>query len=155
MNSSKKQLLSLSKGKGKGGKGKCLPMSAPVGKSSSQAKAGLSFSVSRVTRFMRQGRYADRIGSGAPVYMASILQYLCEELIELSGGKTESFKLKTIKPRHVMLAIREDPELNKLLGAGDYAECGVVPNIHGGDKKAKKGKKQCMVNDDMDMDDEQ
>ena len=55
-------------GKGKGGRGK------GKGKSTSRsAKAGLQFPVGRVARYMRNMKVADRLGSGAPVYMAAVL----------------------------------------------------------------------------------
>jgi len=104
---------------------------------------------------MKQGRYADRIGGGAPVYLTSALQYICSEIIELAGNEAQGHKKQRIAPRHVMLAIRNDPELNKLIGHNaDFAESGVVPNIHkavSGNKKGAKGK----CNDDEEMEDEQ
>ena len=56
-------------GKGKGGRGKTK------GKSTSRsAKAGLQFPVGRVARYMRNMKLADRLGGGAPVYMAAVLE---------------------------------------------------------------------------------
>ncbi|KAI3836869.1 hypothetical protein MKW98_005256, partial [Papaver atlanticum] len=43
------------------------------------AKAGLQFPVGRITRFLKKGRYSRRLGSGAPVYMAAVLEYLAAE----------------------------------------------------------------------------
>ena len=48
-------------------------------------RAGLHFPVGRIHRFLRKGPYADRVGSFAPVYMATVLEYLCAEIIELAG----------------------------------------------------------------------
>jgi histone H2A len=119
------------------------------------ARAGLQFAVPRVARFMKQGRYAERIGGGAPVYLASALQYICSEIVELAGNEAERAKKQRIKPRHVMLAIRADPELNKLLGKNaDFMNTGVAPHIckeilpnH------KKGGKD-IQDDDIDMNEE-
>ncbi|KAF9993693.1 histone H2A, partial [Entomortierella chlamydospora] len=46
-----------------------------------------------------------------------------------------------IIPRHLQLAIRNDEELNKLLGHVTIAQGGVLPNIHDSllPKKTKKG----------------
>ena len=44
-----------------------------------------------------------------------------------------------MKPRDMMLAIKDDAELNKLLGRADFFECGVVPTKQL-DKKGKKAK---------------
>ena len=42
---------------------------------SRSAKAGLQFPVGRVHRHIKLGRYATRIGAGAPVYLAAVLEY--------------------------------------------------------------------------------
>ena len=111
---------------------------------SKSAKAGLTFPVGRIGRFLRKGRYAKRVGSGAPVYMAAVLEYLVAELLELSGNAAKDNKKQRIIPRHIQLAIRNDEELNKLLGGVTIAEGGVLPNIHAVllPKKSKGGKEE-------------
>ena len=47
---------------------------------SRSVKAGLQFPVSRIGRFLKKGRYAQRVGSGAPVYLAAVLEYLAAEV---------------------------------------------------------------------------
>ena len=37
------------------------------------AKAGAKYSVGRITTFCRNGRYAERIGAGTPIYLAAVL----------------------------------------------------------------------------------
>ncbi|XBI85202.1 hypothetical protein VPH35_093385 [Triticum aestivum] len=39
-------------------------------------KAGLQFPVGRIGRFLKKGQYAQRVGMGAPVYLASVLDSL-------------------------------------------------------------------------------
>lgn len=113
------------KGKGKGGRGKT------GGKSTSKsAKAGLQFPVARVGRYLKKGKYATRVGAGAPVYLAAVLEYLCAEILELAGNAAKDNKKSRIVPRHVQLAVRNDEELNKLLGGVTIAGGGVLPNIH-------------------------
>ena len=112
-------------GKGKGGRGKTK------GKSTSRsAKAGLQFPVGRVARYMRNMKLADRLGGGAPVYMAAVLEYLAAEILELAGNAARDNKKSRIIPRHIQLAVRNDEELNKLLGGVTIASGGVLPNIH-------------------------
>ena len=53
---------------------------------SRSAKAGLQFPVGRVHRHMKLGRYASRIGAGAPVYLAAVLEYMAAEVLELAGN---------------------------------------------------------------------
>ena len=114
-------------GKGKGGRGKKSEESKAVSRST---RAGLQFPVGRVSRFLRQGRYAARVGGGAPVYLAAILEYLSAEILELAGNAARDNKKQRIVPRHVQLAVRNDDELNKLLGDVTIAQGGVLPNIH-------------------------
>ena len=35
----------------------------------------------RIARFLKAGKYASRVGSGAPVYLAAVLEYLAAEVI--------------------------------------------------------------------------
>ena len=93
-------------------------------------KAGLQFPVGRVHRFLKQGKYASRIGAGAPVYLAAVLEYLCAEILELAGNAARDNKKARIIPRHVQLAVRNEEELNKLLVGVTIAAGGVLPNIH-------------------------
>jgi histone H2A len=111
-------------GKGKGGRG---DKKASV---SSSQKAGLQFPVGRIGRYLRQGKYATRMGAGAPVYLASVLEYLCAEILELAGNAARDNKKSRIIPRHITLAVKNDEELNKLLGNVTIASGGVLPNIH-------------------------
>ena len=97
---------------------------------SRSAKAGLQFPVGRVHRHMKLGRYASRIGAGAPVYLAAVLEYMAAEVLELAGNAARDNKKSRIIPRHIQLAVRNDEELNKLLGGVTIASGGVLPNIH-------------------------
>ncbi|EQC36673.1 histone H2A.1 [Saprolegnia diclina VS20] len=113
------------------GKGKATGGRGAKGKASSRSsKAGLQFPVGRVARFLKKGRFAQRIGGGAPVYLAAVLEYLCAEILELAGNAARDNKKSRIIPRHIQLAVRNDEELNKLLGDVTIASGGVLPNIH-------------------------
>ena len=110
-------------GKGKGGRGEKKS-------TSSSAKAGLQFPVGRIGRYLRQGKFCTRMGAGAPVYLAAVLEYLCAEILELAGNAARDNKKSRIVPRHITLAVKNDEELNKLLGNVTIAGGGVLPNIH-------------------------
>jgi histone H2A len=43
-------------------------------------KAGLQFPVGRIARFLKAGKYSTRVGAGAPVYLAAVLEYLAAEV---------------------------------------------------------------------------
>ncbi|XP_075938424.1 uncharacterized protein LOC142938869 [Anarhichas minor] len=93
------------------------------------SRAGLQFPVGRVHRLLRKGNYAHRVGAGAPVYLAAVLEYLTAEILELAGNAARDNKKSRIIPRHLQLAVRNDEELNKLLGGVTIAQGGVLPNI--------------------------
>merc|ERR1711890_68097 len=130
-----KTKTSTMSGRGKGGKVK--------NKSKSRSsRAGLQFPVGRIHRLLRKGNYAERIGGGAPVYLAAVMEYLAAEALELAGNAARDNKRSRIVPRHIQLAVRNDEELNALLGKVTIAQGGVLPNIHAVllPKKGKDGK---------------
>lgn len=130
-----RRLVNMS-GRGKGSK------SGSVAKSKTRSnRAGLQFPVGRVHRFLRKGNYAERIGAGAPVYLAAVLEYLTAEILELAGNAARDNKKARVIPRHLQLAIRNDEELNKLLQGVTIAQGGVLPNIQAMLLKKKTGGK--------------
>ena len=62
--------------------------------------------------------------------MAAVMEYLCAEILELAGNAARDNKRSRITPRHIQLAIRNDEELNVLLGGVTISQGGVLPNIH-------------------------
>ena len=111
-------------GKGKAGRGKGKKATKSVTRS---ARAGLQFPVGRLSRFLREGKFASRVGGGAPVYLAAVLEYLAAEILELAGNAARDNKRSRIVPRHIQLAVRNDEELNKLLAGVTIAQGGVSP----------------------------
>ena len=93
-------------------------------------RAGLQFPVGRVHRMLKKGNWAKRVGAGAPVYLAAVLEYLSAEILELAGNAARDNKKKRIIPRHLQLAIKNDEELNKLIGGVTVSQGGVLPNIN-------------------------
>ena len=125
--SAKKVVAAVAGGKG----GKAVRGKADGKKSQTKStKAGHQFPVGRIGRFLKKGKFATRVGAGAPVYLASILEYLTAEILELAGNAARDNKKTRIVPRHIQLAVRNDEELNKLFGGVTIAQGGVLPNIH-------------------------
>ena len=79
----------------KGGRGKKVASEKSQTRS---FRAGLQFPVGRVHRHLREGRYAERIGAGAPVYLAAVLEYLAAEILELAGNASRDNKKHRIVP---------------------------------------------------------
>lgn len=126
-------------GKGKGGRGKVNITKAAQSRSS---RAGLQFPVGRIARYLKVGKYAERVGAGAPVYLAAVLEYLAAEVLELAGNAAKDNKKTRIIPRHIQLAVRNDEELNKLMAHTTIASGGVLPNINSHLLPSTKGKEE-------------
>ena len=68
---------------------------------SRSSRAGLQFPVGRIHRLLRKGNYAERVGAGAPVYLAAVMEYLAAEVLELAGNAARDNKKTRIIPRPV------------------------------------------------------
>ncbi|RXN24786.1 core histone macro [Labeo rohita] len=101
-----------------------------ITKLSRSARAGVIFPVGRMMRYLRTGTHKYRIGMGAPVYMAAVIEYLAAEILELAGNAARDNKKGRITPRHIKLAVANDEELNQLLRGVTISNGGVLPRIH-------------------------
>ncbi|NXU58377.1 H2A protein, partial [Turnix velox] len=72
-------------------------------------RPGLQFPVGRIHRLLRLGGFSEPV--------ASVLEYLT----------TENLELMPITPQYFQLAIRNDEELDKLLGGVTMAQGGILP----------------------------
>ncbi|XP_064838511.1 core histone macro-H2A.1 isoform X1 [Oncorhynchus masou masou] len=125
----------------RGGKKKATKMSRST-------KAGVIFPVGRMLRYIKKGLPKYRVGVGAPVYMAAVLEYLTAEILELAGNAARDNKKGRVTPRHILLAIANDEELNQLLKGVTIAAGGVLPNIHPellAKKRGSKGKLEAVI----------
>ena len=106
------------KGRAKGGKSM-----------TGSARAGVTFPVGRLTRLMRQGRYSQRLGKSAGVFMAAVLEYVVTEVLELATDMAHQQHKLRVTPRSLQLAIKNDDELAKLFSRITISKGGVVPHI--------------------------
>ena len=103
----------------------------PSSHASASAKAGLKFSVSRIGKDLAKFATTDTspaIGAGAPVYLAAVLEFLCAEILELAGNIALDEESNKIAPHHITLAVKNNDDLNKLLGGVTIVTGGVGPN---------------------------
>lgn len=97
---------------------------------SKSKKAGLQFPVGRLKRYIKD-RSKLRVSGTSAVYVAAVLEYLAAEVLELAGNVARKHQKKRITARHIMLAIRDDEQLDKFVGkATVIAGGGVPPHIH-------------------------
>ena len=110
----------------------------PKTKTRSQ-RSGLTFSISRIENIMRGQKKTggdktskDRVGSTAAIYLTAVIEYLTAEILELAGNAAKDNGLVRIKPRHIMMAVENDEELDKLANNMGIiiVDGGVLPNIH-------------------------
>ena len=127
---------------------------------SAQERAGVKFPIGRMGKIAKQGRFADRISQGTPVFMAGVLEYLAFEIVELASKQAEQDKTsgsrghKTIMPRHIMLAIKSDEELDKFKKGCEFAMCGYKARYLGLTKAGGKNKKKKGQLEDSDSEDD-
>ena len=109
---------------------------APRNRPRSRTKrAGLLFPVGRVHRHLKthlsnNSGHKLRISNETPVYLAAVLEYLLMEVLEGSGMFTKELHKKRINPKHIMLCLRNDYELDELTSSVIIPHGGVRPFIH-------------------------
>lgn len=104
-------------------------------------RAGTIFPVGRIRRYLKGCTHHQRIAVGAPIYQAAVMEYLSAEILELAGNAARDNKRSRITPRHILLAVANDEELNKLLKNVTIPAGGVMPHILPELLKKKDGSK--------------
>jgi histone H2A len=99
-------------------------------RASSSARAGIHFPAGRIRSNLRRLNPSAHISPTASIYLGAVLEYLCAELLELSGYVTKDTKVKRIAPRHIRIALDGDEELVKLCPRAIMPSAGVLPRIH-------------------------
>ena len=89
----------------KGGKAKMSAIGAGKSKSS---RAGLLFPVGRVKRMLKGMMVGMRIGLGSSIYLASVLEYLSAEILEIAGKDAQDNRKKRITPSSIRNALKGD-----------------------------------------------
>jgi histone H2A len=78
-------------------------------KTTQSSRAGLIFPVGRIGRYMRS-RGTSRVSIDAPVYLTAVMEFLCAEILEISGESCQLLRKKRITPQHIEISVRQDPD---------------------------------------------
>lgn len=96
---------------------------------SKSAKAGLTFPVARINRYMKINSDMKRIGGSAPVYMTAVVEYITAEVLELAGNATKKVGRKTVTPDDLTVAVRGDIDLAKMFSGNGVFVGDKIKNI--------------------------
>ena len=93
--------------------GNFTPLGMPLMLARSNLRARLVFPVAQAGAFatLMSGMIVE--GSAA-VFLAAVLEYMAAEIIELAGNACRDRKKTAVEPRHIMLAIGDDEQLDLL-----------------------------------------
>ena len=80
---------------------------------SNQSK--LQLSVSKIRSILRNSINVNRCSDAASIYLTAVVEYICTELIQLSGFNAQTDKKSRITPFNVQMSILQDKELSKLI----------------------------------------
>ncbi|KAE9548767.1 hypothetical protein FO519_008021 [Halicephalobus sp. NKZ332] len=95
---------------------------------SMNSRADIIFSAQRCIKKMKKTT-GHRVRKEAGVYMATVLEYLVAEILEVAGDTTREFNKRRITPRTIMLSVRNDEELNLLTQKVHFPESGAIPFV--------------------------
>lgn len=98
--------------------------------SSSAKKAGIFFDPRKTQKNLQKHIIGKKVSKGAGVYLASTMEYLVTEIVEMSKEESLIDKKGRITPRHIQMAIWKDSDFNELLSKVTIPEAGVLPRIH-------------------------
>ena len=110
--------------------------------SSRQSKAGIIFPPSISEKFLRRwGNSNIMVTSQAPIYLASVIEYIVTEILEDSNLTTVSENRVRITVRDMDLAVKRHSTLRELFvkNSFEFLGGGVVPFIHPNIKYDKNG----------------
>lgn len=125
------------------------PNRPPAKKKPKFKNAETTFPPGRLLRELKNGNYADRVQKSkrqtcqqnfllsnllsfldAAVYMSAVLDYLVDEVFEGAKVVSDAAKKVRITPRHLMISVKRDDEINMLLKDVTFPSVGVMSKIH-------------------------
>lgn len=76
-----------------------------------------NFPVADIHLMLTRGKALSTVEPQVPLYLAAVEEYVAHEVIELAGNHALNRNSNSIDVEDVITVIREDPELNQLLGS--------------------------------------
>lgn len=74
--------------------------------------AGLTFPVARIKTVLRGMKYAERVSDKSAVCLTAMLQYITVEVLEGAKNAATSDGSRRVQPKHINMALGNDPEAN-------------------------------------------
>ena len=90
---------------------------------------GLKFPVAKFRRMLRNGKYAKRLSSNAPIYVTATLEYLAIEMIDSCIDIMRDSKKLRLIPRHILLTKEKDEDFQVLMKNTCIKQGGVLPAV--------------------------
>ncbi|XP_039747853.1 histone H2A, sperm-like [Pararge aegeria] len=88
----------------------------------------------KIHKMLKKGNFAPRIGSGASVFLAAVVEYLASEMLDLASEVAFQNQKSRLVPRHLLtpllFAIKNDEELSRMLTGVTISQGGVLPAIN-------------------------
>ena len=91
-----------------------IPPDQQTGHDMNSQIIGLEFPVGRIGRYLRQGKYAERVHILAPVYLAVVLEYFCADILWLAANN--GVRKGYVLPSEILEVIEKNQALNDLPG---------------------------------------
>ena len=98
-------------------------------KQKQQDRYDLEFPIGRIGRMLRRGSYFGRISAQAPLYLASVLEFLTGEVLDLAAQKAKQEERQRIVPTNIFAGIQQDKGLVDLFQNIIISEGGFNENI--------------------------
>ena len=101
-------------------------------------RAGVIFPAARLRRYLRQGQFNKRIRVRSAIYITAILEFVVGEILQLAVRFADLQERANVTPRHIMLALKADEELQHLMKNAAIKDGGITKSEL---KKVQKKKK--------------
>lgn len=92
-----------------------------------EVQESVLFPIRRIRRNLKESCRGNKIQIEAAIHLATVLDYLTDELLQISREQAKLDKKHRITPRHIRLAINEDSDFSEVFKNVTIADSGVTP----------------------------